>query len=143
MRGNHFTIRKGTAKAADSYLALVQKFPLRPIRSKAELNAATEILDRLFGRDNADRGEADYVEVLTNLVEQYENEHDPVEAKVEPVVALREMLAQHRMKQKDLAAALGISASAVSLILQGNRPITATVARKLAGLFHVGAGLFV
>jgi HTH-type transcriptional regulator / antitoxin HigA len=64
--------------ADDNYLGLVREFPLRPIRSDAELDRAIAIIDSLITRDDLKLGEEDYVDVLSDLVHRYEAEHDPI-----------------------------------------------------------------
>ncbi len=126
------------------YLKLIREFPLRPIRTKAELSVATRILDRLFGRDDVDRGEADYVDVLSDLIDAYERENDPnYDSEATGVEVLRTMMEQHHMKQSVLAERLGISAPAMSLILSGERPITADHARSLGKVFSIDPGAFI
>jgi len=53
------------------------------------------------------------------------------------------MMEEHRMKQSTLAAKLGISAPAMSLILSGDRPITADHARRLGKIFSLDPGIFI
>lgn len=126
------------------YLALIREFPLRPIRTKAELAAATAILDRLFGREDVDQGEADYLDVLSDLVDSYERENDPhYDSQASGLEVLRALIEEHGMKQSVLAAKLGISAPAMSLILSGDRPITADHARNLGKIFSVPPGVFI
>src|SRR6266849_1941389 len=67
-----------SAKSGDTYLALVRRFPLRPIRSEAELDAAIAMIDELTYRDDLDPGEADYLDVLGDLVQRYEDRAHPI-----------------------------------------------------------------
>jgi HTH-type transcriptional regulator/antitoxin HigA len=128
-----------------SYTRLIRQFVLRPIRSKADYERASAILDKLAVRDEStlDAGEADYFETLSLLIEAYDREHYPMPVKgASPLGTLRFLMAQNGMKQIDLAKLLGIGRSAVSMLLAGNRPITADHARRLAERFSVDAGLF-
>jgi antitoxin component HigA of HigAB toxin-antitoxin module len=112
-------------------------------RSASDAEAATAFLDKLFGGQNVDPGEADYVAVLADLLASYEEEHDAVDtAEIKGVDALRHLIEANEMKQADLAKVLGIGPSAASMILAGTRPITADHARKLGKRFAVDAGLF-
>src|ERR1017187_4749966 len=43
-----------------AYLALIRRFPLRPIRTDAELDAASGVVDELTDRDNLSPAESDY-----------------------------------------------------------------------------------
>ena len=128
-----------------SYVRLIRRFVLRPIRSKADYERASAILDKLAVRDEStlDAGEADYFETLTLLIESYDREHYPMPIKgASPLDTLRFLLTQNGMKQIDLSKLLGIGPSAVSMLLAGDRPITADHARRLADRFNVDAGLF-
>ncbi len=66
------------------YLELVRECPLRPIRTKRDYTAAIKTIDQLAVRDEdkLDRDEVDYLDVLTNLVEAYENQHYPAPERV-------------------------------------------------------------
>jgi HTH-type transcriptional regulator / antitoxin HigA len=131
-------------RPTERYLELIREFPLRPIHTKAELTAATRILDRLFGRENADSGETDYVDVLSDLVDAYERENDPnYDSDATGLEVLQSLMEEHDMKQSVLAAKLGISAPAISLIVSGGRPITADHARNLGKIFSVDPGVFI
>jgi HTH-type transcriptional regulator/antitoxin HigA len=139
MAGRKTQVR--SAKASDTYLALVRRFPLRPIRSENELDAAIAMIDGLTDRDDLDSSEADYLDVLSDLVERYEEQVHPVG---DPSHA--EMLAflidQKGVKQVDLARATGIAESTLSEVLRGKRQLTRGQIGKLAGYFGVGADVF-
>jgi hypothetical protein len=62
---------------AAAYLALIDRFPLRPLRSERDYDQAAAILDTLAVRPEGtlDRGEQDYFDTLTMLVEAYDAEH--------------------------------------------------------------------
>ena len=64
----------------DNYLALVRAFPLRPIRSEAELDRAIAVIDSLIAREDLDLEQEDYLDVLGDLVHKYEAEHNPLVA---------------------------------------------------------------
>jgi hypothetical protein len=51
------TRRSGNARAADSYLGLIQEQPLRAIRTRTDYRAASNMIDRLAERDDLDKGE--------------------------------------------------------------------------------------
>jgi HTH-type transcriptional regulator/antitoxin HigA len=56
----------------ETYLALIRTFPLHPLRSEGELDEAMEVVDALVGKEMLTAAEADYLAVLSDLVEQYE-----------------------------------------------------------------------
>src|SRR5215831_12699183 len=69
--------RSANGWPAPTYLALIENFPLRPLRSEREYDNAATILDRLAVRPEGslDAGEQDYFDTLTLLVEAYDREH--------------------------------------------------------------------
>ncbi len=135
---------KPLTRPSARYLELIREFPLRRLRTRGELAAATKILDRLVGRENADVGETEYLDVLSDLVDAYERENDShYESDATGIEVLRAMMEEHQMKQAVLADKLGISAPAMSLILSGDRPITADHARGLGKIFSLDPGIFI
>ena len=71
---------KSRPVAKPKYLALVRKFPLRPIRSEEENEAALTVIEALGKRQQErplEPEEHDYIAVLAKLIEEYENEHYP------------------------------------------------------------------
>src|SRR5579872_2385309 len=58
----------------DLYLTLIREFPLRPIRSEADLDGAIAMIDALTDRGELRPDEQDYLDVLSKLVEEYEDE---------------------------------------------------------------------
>ncbi len=71
---------KSRPVAKPKYLALVRKFPLRPIRSEEENEAALAVIDAFGERQQVrplEPEEHDYIAVLAKLIEEYENEHYP------------------------------------------------------------------
>src|SRR5438309_11620 len=96
-----------------SYMALIRRFPLRPIRSEAELDRATALMNLLLDRDDLDTAEADYLDVLSDLMERYEDQHHPIEDVAEPEM-VRFLIDQRGVKQAEVARATGIAESTVS-----------------------------
>lgn len=127
---------------SNRYRQLIRLFPLRPLRTKADAQAATRILNRLFRDRYKDEGEAAYVYVLAGLLEDYERRHDPTPDTASGLDMLRYLIEEHSIKQADLVDLLEIGQSAVSMILGGHRPITADHARRLGKRFKIDPGAF-
>jgi len=125
-----------------TYDQLLAMHPLRPIHNDAELEHATEIIDILAGHDlNADQ--ADYLDVLSTLVEAYENTHYPLDdAAICGLDALRALLDDHGMSATDLARLLGVHRSMGSKLLKGKRALTSRHLQMLSERFKVSADLF-
>jgi len=136
--------RPSLGRADTDYLALVSVFPLRPLRSERDYDAAVFVLDKLAVREEGTLtpGEQDYFETLTMLVEAYDREHyeRPVE-KRDPLARLKYVMEESGMTQADLGRLLGNRALA-SLILNGHRQLSKTHIRKLAEHFKVSPELF-
>ncbi|MHB1515500.1 MAG: helix-turn-helix domain-containing protein [Acidiferrobacteraceae bacterium] len=76
---------------------------------------------------------------LADQVKAYEDEHFTV-PEAEPREVLRFLMAQHGLKQEDLADCA--PQGRISDILNGKRSISKDIAKKLARRFNVGADLF-
>jgi HTH-type transcriptional regulator/antitoxin HigA len=131
-----------TKPKKDTYLELIYRFPLRPIRSDEELDAATAVIDELLDRDRLDDGAKDYLDVLSDLVERYEAEAWPIEP-VSDAVMLRHLLEAKGVSQAQAARQTGIAPSTISEILAGTRTLTRGQIQKLCAYFNVGPGVFI
>ena len=102
---------------------------LRPIRTKKDHQAALKEIERLWTAP-AKSAEADRLDVLTMLVEQYERQHYPI-ADPDPIDFLRHVMEARGMARKDLEAYLG-PRGRVSDIMNRTRPMTLDMIRRLA-----------
>jgi HTH-type transcriptional regulator / antitoxin HigA len=123
------------------YLGLVRTYPLRPIRSEKELDAAIRRIDALLDKPRRNRAEEDYLEVLGNLVERYETEKNPEEP-VSDAAMLRHLLDARAVPQVEVARVTGIANSTISAVLHGNRSLSRDHIGRLATYFHVAPGVF-
>jgi len=129
---------------AEGYLDLVRSFPLRPLRSEREYDAALAVLDSLAVRPEGalSPGEQDYFETLTMLVEAYDREHYLAQTEnADPLAMLKYLMQESGMTQAELGRLLG-NRSLASQILLGYRQLSKTHIRKLADYFKVSPGLF-
>lgn len=123
------------------YLDLVRRFPLRPIRSAAQYDLAATMLDELVGRSNLSPGKRDYLEALSRFLEDYDDEHHPIEAISSPIELLKAMMEQKQMTTTSLGELLG-SKGVASEILNGKRRLNLNQIYKLAGHFGVEPAVF-
>ena len=119
----------------DTYFALVKQFPLTHLRDDDHLDAAQEVIDRLLTR-NLDEGEQDYLDVLTDLVESYENTHVEIPTASEADV-VRAIMESNGLSQAKLAKRVGISQSTISAVLNGMRSLTKEQVILLAKEFRL------
>ena len=94
------------------------------------------------GECNVTPEESELLDLLTNLIRDYETEVRPPREKSKPHEMVAFLLEQRGLAPKDLWHVVG-SKSRVSEILAGKRSMTKEQAKKLAEFFHVGVGLFI
>jgi HTH-type transcriptional regulator / antitoxin HigA len=132
---------KATARRVpDTYLELVKRFPLIHIRDERHLDEALEVLNELLRHDR-DQGIQEYLDVLTDLVAAYEDEHVPI-ADVSEADVLRELMRCNGLSQMALAKAVGIAQSTISAVLTGARSLTKGQIVKLAKFFGIAPAAF-
>jgi HTH-type transcriptional regulator/antitoxin HigA len=113
----------------------------RVIHNDDELEAYTDALFQLTALDNPSRVEMEAIELLTLLVERYEQEHYPIPA-ADPVSVVRLLIEKQNLIQRDLIPQFG-SESAVSMFMTGQRNLTLEQVRKLSTRFKIPADVFI
>ena len=86
----------------------------RVIHNDDELEAYTDALFQLTALGNPSRAEMEAIELLTLLVERYEQEHYLIPA-ADPVSVVRLLIEKQNLTQRDLIPQFG-SESAVSML---------------------------
>jgi HTH-type transcriptional regulator/antitoxin HigA len=123
------------------YAGLVRAFPLRPLHDRVDLKNATEIVDAMAGHDLTPDQE-DYLDVLSDLVQKYEEAHSPARRRSStPLERLQYLAEQAGMTASDLGRLLG-NRGLGSLILRGHRQLSKTHIRILAEHFRLDPGYF-
>ncbi len=131
-----------TTEIKDSvYAELLAKSLPRPIHSEAERARFATTLLALDDRDDLSPEEEALAEVLTLLIEDYEEKNYPL-PQVSPNESLKALMAERGLKHKDIWPVLGNKGAATE-VLSGRRSISKTQARRLADFFHVPIDLFV
>ncbi|MEX2389168.1 MAG: helix-turn-helix domain-containing protein [Phycisphaeraceae bacterium] len=135
--------RHNQDKLPGRFEALVRLMPPQAIADDVQLENTTEMIDRLMAIPKLTKGQALYLETLTQLVAAYESQHHAVDTGgVTGLDSLKYLLDQNNMNGTDLARLLDVHASMGSKILKGERKLTADHLRKLTARFHVEASLF-
>ena len=124
----------------DSYFELVKRFPLTHIRNRRHLGQALQLVDELL-QQRLDRGAQEYLDALSDLVASFEDEHTPIPDASESDV-LRVLWQSSGLTQTELAKAVGISQSTLSVILSGDRELTKGHMLALAKFFNVPPAVF-
>ena len=107
------------------------------IKTETEYQKALTEIDTLLkvGDDRLTEKQLDNLELLSTLVEMYENEHFPIPLP-DPIEAILFRMEQEGLTRKDLQKYLG-SASKVSEVLHRKRPLSLSMIRAL----HAGLGI--
>jgi HTH-type transcriptional regulator/antitoxin HigA len=124
-----------------AYTALLVRFPPRVIRSDEQNEAYIQALYELE-QHHADWSpeEADLADLLTLLIEDYEEKHYQL-PKCSPRKLIEFLMEQHGLKQKDLVDVFG-TPSTVSEVLSGKRDLSRQHIRRLSERFRVPPELF-
>ncbi len=113
----------------------------RPITSEAQNKHYTTVLHDLVMRGHLNRKEEEYVELLSLLIEAYEEEHYSIRD-ASPLEVIKELMAANDIRQKDLVGIFG-SESMVSLVLNGQRPLAVEHIQALSRRFKVSPAAFI
>lgn len=112
----------------------LETISIKPIKTEEQYKAAIEQIRKLWDC-LPNTPEADLLEVLSILIEDYESKHYPVEP-LDPIEAIRYRMEEQGLSQKDLIKYFG-SKERVSEVLNRKRPLTL---RMIKSLYH-GLGI--
>lgn len=107
---------------------------MKLITNEQELEKTLLRIDALWDAKPGSE-ERDELEILSLLVEKYEDKHYPIPAS-NPIEAIKFLMDQNGLKRKDLAPYIG-SSGRVSEILNGKRELSLTMIKKLHQQFHI------
>lgn len=110
------------------------------IRDEEQLDVYTKALYRLTFLPAPTPAQVEAIELLTLLIERYEEQHFSV-PQASPADVLRFLLERHGLKQRDLAGDLG-GESVVSEVLSGKRKLNAAHIEQLSRRFRVSPAVF-
>jgi HTH-type transcriptional regulator/antitoxin HigA len=128
--------------ARSEYAALLFSTLPAVIRSEAENQRYLALLEALDSKGNRmTAAERRMAELLTLLIEDFEEKHYPLKA-ASPVDVLNELMLANNLKQKDLLDVFG-TPSIVSEIMHGKRQLTTEHIRRLSRRFQVSPEVFI
>lgn len=131
-----------TVEIKDSaYAKLLAKTLPRPIHTETEHARLTGTLLRLDEREDLSPEEEALAEVLTLLIEDYEQKYHPL-PRVSPNESLVALMEERGLKHKDIWPVLGNKGAATE-VLSGRRSISKAQAKRLAEFFNVPIDLFI
>jgi HTH-type transcriptional regulator / antitoxin HigA len=113
---------------------------IKPIKTEEDYQEALSRLELIFDA-SVDSPEGDEADLLSLLIEQYENKYFPIEAP-DPIEAIKIRMEELGLKQKDLVGIIG-SKSRVSEILNKKKKLTVEMIRHFEKKLHISASILV
>ncbi|MDB9435563.1 hypothetical protein BMF77_00224 [Dolichospermum sp. UHCC 0315A] len=125
----------------EEYIKLLSETVPRIIDTEIEhkrlLNEVDKFMD--LGENLTDE-QAEVLQLLVTLIEQYENKVYQMKA-ITPLDILHELMSVRQLKQKDIVEIFG-SKGITSEVINGKRSISKNQAKALGDFFHVSYSLF-
>lgn len=113
---------------------------IKPIKSERDYQRALKRLEKIFDAP-VESKEGDEAEILSLLIENYENQYYPIEAP-DPIEAIKIRMEEMNIKQKDLVGIIG-GKSRVSEVLNKKKKLTVDMIRKLEKKLNLSASILV
>lgn len=129
-----------TTAAAAEYGALLSERKPEVVHDEKSNQSYIQQLEDLTSKTNVSSAEEKLIELLTVLIEEYENKYHAV-PNARPLDILRHLMEVHELRQKDLIDVFGAE-STVSDVLNGKRDITKEQIRRLSNRFHISPAVF-
>ena len=107
---------------------------IKPIHTEQDYQRALKRLGKIFDAKPGTR-EGDELEILSILLEKYEERKDPIEPP-DPIEAIKFRMDQLGYNQRDLVRVIGLK-SRVSEILNRKRKLTLDMIRKINRALHI------
>jgi len=110
------------------------------IKTEKEYDQALDRLNEIFNaKPNSKEGRE--AELLVLLIEDYEDQHHPIDTP-DPIVAIRIRMEELQLKQKDLIGIVG-SKGIVSEVLNKKRRLTLKMIRNLSERLKITPGVLI
>ena len=113
---------------------------IKPIKTEKDYHKTLERLELIFDATPNSK-EGDEAEILSLLIDNYENKNYPIESP-DPIEAIKIRMEEMNLKQKDLVGIIG-GKSRVSEILNKKKRLTVEMIRELERILHISASVLV
>ncbi|MFN7527623.1 MAG: type II toxin-antitoxin system HigA family antitoxin [Dolichospermum sp.] len=125
----------------EEYIKLLSETVPRIIDTEIEHKRLLNEVDKLMDLgENLTDEQAEVLQLLVTLIEQYEDKHYQLKAAT-PLEILHELMSVRQLKQKDIVEVFG-SKGITSEVINGKRSISKNQAKALGDFFHVSYSLF-
>ena len=111
------------------------------IKSKAQYKEYCKVLEELVGGHTKSKAVNDEIDLLTLLIEKWDEEHNTFK-EIDPIQLLLSFMDDHHLKPKDLSEILNVSKGYVSDILHYKKGLSKDVIRILSEYFKVSQEAF-
>ena len=111
------------------------------IKSKRQYATYCKSLEELVISSSTSKATKDEIELLTLLIEKWDQEHNSFED-VDPIVLLKDLMQQKKISSTELAGILNVSKGLVSDIMNYKKGLSKEVIRGLADYFKVSHEAF-
>ena len=126
------------------YRHWIEEFPLVPIKNDNTYDLAIKVFEVLGDRINsgkAKQSEIDYYEILSDLLERFEEAEYPSPDPMKPSELLRYLMEVNGLKQEDLVDEFGTQ-SRISEFLNNKRDLTLRQIKNLSKRFSLSPEAF-
>ncbi len=111
------------------------------IKTDAQYNKYCDILEKLIDSGKKTKAVQDEIELLTLLIEKYDEEHNTFDNS-DPIELLKSLMKEHKMKAVDLAKLLHVSEGLVSDMINCKKGLSKETIRILAEKFKLNQEAF-
>lgn len=113
---------------------------IKPLKTDIDYEKALERLEVIFDAP-IDSDEGDEADILSLLIDNYENQHYPIDSP-DPIEAIKIRMEELNIKQKDLIGIIG-GKSRVSEVLNKKKKLTVEMIRELERVLKISATVLV
>jgi HTH-type transcriptional regulator / antitoxin HigA len=111
------------------------------IKNDKQYNKYCNALELLNDEKKKTKSIKDEIELLTLLIDKYDEEHNSFELS-DPIALLRSLMKEHNMKSVTLANFLNVSEGLISDMINYKKGLSKEVIRKLSNKFKVSQEAF-
>lgn len=111
---------------------------IKPIKTKIDYEEAMKMVEALWDSP-AGSPEADYLEVLAILIEDYESQHYAL-PEIDPIELIKYQMDELGLSRSDVAPYFGGN-NRVSEVLSGKRGLTIGMIREISKNLHIPADM--
>jgi HTH-type transcriptional regulator/antitoxin HigA len=119
----------------------METLPYKVIKTKAQYNRYCDTLEALTAGGKKSKAIQDEIELLTLLIEKYDEEHNTF-YDADPIELLKYLMKENKMKAVDLAKLLHVSEGLVSDMLHYKKGLSKETIRILSERFKLAQDAF-